>query len=319
MHKEHIKDDRFPHHLDLATFAELFGSRENDIPDECRQLIAELNFSYRILEGQERDEILLRVLNRVDARKVAVAGKHRIEQWETGWQENLDAFNASNGDLSTLTPKYIRHGLPLRLNKNFVESMDPQFEFNWYTVFRLWLFKTYFSDSDVIFEFGCGSGYNVPVLANMFKDSQIIGLDWAEMSVKIINQLNANGLNNVNGHLFDFFKPDYELEVPKNSAFLTIGALEQTGSNYEDFLDFIHSKKPSICVHAEPFMELYDLNSIVDYTALKCLQQREFITGYISRLEELQRQGKVEILKIKRSLFGSMMLESYAQVIWRPT
>lgn len=310
--------DQFPNDLDLAAFAELFGTDEEAIPEECRRLIAEMNFRYRILEGQERDAVIMQVLKRVDERKVAVAGKHRIEQWEAGWQENLDAFNKSNGDLAALTPKYIRHGLPLRLNKNFIESMDPQFEFNWYTVFRRWLFKTYFSDADAIFEFGCGSGYNVSVLAELFENSQIVGLDWAEPSVEIINRLNASGLSNVKGRRFDFFEPDYDLDVPENSAFLTVGAIEQTGSNYNEFLDFILAKKPSICVHAEPFMELYDSDSIVDYTALKCLQQRQFIKGYIDRLKELESQGRAEVLKVKRSFFGSMMLESYAQVIWRP-
>jgi SAM-dependent methyltransferase len=208
--------------------------------------------------------------------------------------------------------------LPLRLNKDFIASADPNFELNWYTVFRQWLAHSYLAKASTIFEFGCGSGYNVAHLAEMFPDKKIVGLDWAQASVDIVEALHERKGLNVEGHRFDFFNPDYNLKVPEGSAFLTIGALEQTGEEFQAFLDFTLDKQPTISVHVEPIIEFYDLDNIVDYTAFRCLAERKFMKGFGAALEDLAGAQKAEIIKMKRSFFGSLMLESYAQIIWRP-
>jgi SAM-dependent methyltransferase len=310
--------ENFPRCLDAADFCGLFGIERETLSASCRAMIAEYDFRYRILTGAERDDVLLRILKRVDERRVAVAGAHRLAQWEKGWGENLKEFGQSGDDLAALIPKYIRPGFPLRLNKEFVATADPNFELNWYKVFRHWLAHEYLSDASSIYEFGCGSGYNVAYLAEQFPRSRIVGLDWAQPSVDIVEALKTRKGMNVEGRLFNFFEPDHTLDVPRKSAFLTIGALEQTGEAFHSFLEFAIEKQPDICVHVEPVMEFYDLDNIVDYTAFRCLSERKFVKGFCAALEGLARDGRAEIIKTKRSFFGSLMLESYAQVIWRP-
>ncbi len=56
---------------------------------------------------------------------------------------------------------------------------------------------------------------------------------------------------NLKGYVFDFYKPNYDLQIPPKSAFFTHGALEQIGDNFNNFFDFIFEKKPDIVVNIE--------------------------------------------------------------------
>ena len=74
-----------------------------------------------------------------------------------------------------------------------------------------------------------------------------------------------------------------------------------------------------MCVHVEPIIEFLNQDNLVDYTAYRCSIARNFLNGYIDAIKTLERQGFAEIIKLVRSHFGSLMLESYCQVIWRPS
>ncbi|NDB76105.1 MAG: adenylate/guanylate cyclase domain-containing protein [Verrucomicrobia bacterium] len=116
-----------------------------------------------------------------------------------------------------------------------------------------------------------------------------------------------HGLN-VAGRQFDFFHPDETLDMPAGSAIFTVGALEQTGTQWEKFLEFVLKKKPACCFHIEPIHEWYDHeNNLVDYTAWKAHEVRNFWRGFPGRIIELEKQGRARILKTKRINFGSLV------------
>ncbi|MDK9720027.1 MAG: class I SAM-dependent methyltransferase [Rhodospirillales bacterium] len=309
--------DDFVHELKLADFARLWGCSQADIFPEVRAIIEAHDFSYRILAGAERDLVLLDVIKRLDSGQLSLAGPEGLARWEKGWGENLSDFVASN-DTRDLTPKYIRPGLPLRLDQQFIATNDPDFERNWYSAFRLWLFKTQLKDFASIFEFGCGSGFNLAQLSDLFPQTRITGLDWAQPSVDIANRLGEKLNRPIQGRRFDFFHSDASLDVPAGSAFLTVGALEQTGENFASFIDFVIAKRPKLCVFVEPISEWYDSDNIIDYTGIRFLTVRNYWRGFPTLLERLAKEGRVEILKTKRSQFGSLFIEGYSQVIWRP-
>ena len=308
----------FPENFDVNAFAVCFGIEPDQMPKDCRALISQSDFRYRVLEGDERDQTLLTVLKRVDEQNVAVAGEKRIGDWERGWGENLQSF-LDSGKEEDLTPKYIRPGLPLRFQGKFIQSADTNFEFNWYNIYRHWLATNILQGFDTIFEFGCGSGHNLPALARLTDAKRIVGLDWAAPSVDIANRLGETTGLNIEGHLFNFFEPDYDIEVPPNSIFLTIGALEQTGDRYESFLKFIIKKKPALCVNVEPIVEFLDQDNMVDYSAYRCEVARNFLSGYVEAIETLEQKGQAQIQNIVRSHFGSLMIEAFCQVIWWPS
>jgi hypothetical protein len=299
-------------------FARLFGITPGELPVACRKLIAGRDFRYRVPEGEERDAILLNVCKRIDSGNLSLAGAEGKARWDRGWSENLAEFGQSKWDLGKLVPRYIRPGDPLRLDRRYIVPVDPAFELHWYEVFRTWLFQSTLAPFESIHEFGCGSGFNVAALAQMFPDKAIHGLDWAAASAATCDKLAEVFGWKTKGHLFDFFAPDAGVKLGPGSAVLTIGALEQTHTNFEPFLQYLLAARPELCVHVEPICEWYDEGRLEDYLAIRFHQVRNYWRGFPERLRALEKEGRVEILKAKRSDFGSLFIEGYSQLIWRP-
>lgn len=307
-----------PECLKLKDFARLFGTTVDDIPEDCRELIAKTDFRYKALVGEERDKVLLDVLKKVDSDQLTAAGKERKSVWEKGWTENLQSFLGKNYDIDELVPKYYHQGQVLRLYRNYVTTSDPNFEFNFFKVFRLWLFRKYLKDAKSVYEFGCGPGHNLATLAELYPKKEIHGLDWSAASRDLANKIAEVYNYNITGHLFDMFSPDENLEIPNNSAVLTFGALEQLGHDYESFLDFLLRKVPALCLNVEPICELYEDNSLLDYLAVRYQGKRNYLAGYLDRLRQLENEAKIQILKTQRMLFGNMHYDGWSFVVWKP-
>lgn len=304
--------------LDATGFARLFGTTEEEVEKVCGPVMGRFDFTYNTLEPHAFSETLLGVLKVLDEGALSVSGKDRHGDWENGWSENLKDFEESNHDLDTLVPRYVRKIKVKRLFSKYIMPVDDDFEVNFYTVYRHYLFNTYFSRCDPVYEFGCGTGYNLAILARLFPDKRLFGLDWAESSTKLVNAIASAYGFTIEGRLFDFFHPDYSVHVPENSAFLTLNAMEQIGTEYDNFLEFILSKRPHLCVNSEPFIELYDENNLLDYLAVKYHMKRNYLNGYLNALRNLEEEGRIEILKEQRVYLGSIYHEGYSYVIWKP-
>ncbi len=306
------------HELMLEDVARLFGTTSDDIPEDCRELIAKSDFRYRILTGKEHDEIILRVLKTIDSKSLEAVGPHRKQVWEKGWSENFQSFVEKGYDVGELIPKYYRPYQILRINRRYAKAVDPNFEYNFFRVLRLWLFKKYLGSVEFVYEFGCGPGHNLVALAELYSEKKIHGLDWAGASVELLNKVAETSNHNITGHLFDMFSPDDSLKLEGNSLVMTIGGLEQLGDNYESFLQFILRKSPELCLHVEPFCELYDENNLLDYLAIKHHKKRNYFGNYLGSLEQLEVKGEVELLKTQRVFFGGLFEDGWSYVVWRP-
>lgn len=304
--------------LTQQDFADFFGTTVEALSDECRQLIEQYNFNYRVLSNEEHEDCLSRVLERIDSNEFSVAGPSGKARWDKGWGENLEAFVSGGHDLSALMPKYYRSGQPLRLRQQYIVPEDPYFETKWYEIFRLWIFKTYLNEVDNIYEFGCGSGFNIATLAELYPDKEIHGLDWVEASKDIVEEMRRVHGSKTFGHVFDFFHPDQNLKIADNSAVVTIGGLEQIGTNNGKFLEYLMDSAPALVVHVEPILDWYDPSNPIDDAAVRFHKKRNYLEGYLGRLYDLEKTGRIEILKKKRAFFGSLYLEGWSQLIWRP-
>ncbi len=310
--------EEYRHNLTVADFAELFGTCTDDFSPGCRKLIEKFDFSYRVANGSELDQILLEVLKRIDSGKLTVSGRHRKDAWEKGWAENLKRFTDSNYDVLSLVPTYVRADQTIRFNGNYIKPRDSKFELNFYTVFRHYLFEKYLADFESIYEFGCGTGYNLIIMAQLFPEKKLCGLDWASASNELVNKIAHIYKYNMTGRNFDYLAPDETLEVPPTSAFITLNSLEQLGDNYEPFLQFMLNKAPGLCINSEPLLDLYDEHDLIDYVAIKYHTKRGYLGKYLTRLTELEAEGEIDILKVQRISFGSLFHEGYSYVIWKP-
>lgn len=302
----------------VEDFAFSFGTTVEDIPPDCKQLIAERDFRYRVLEGEERDRAVLDVLRKTESDTQIVGSDGRQDVWEKGWDENLQCFIKSDFDLSKLVPRFIRPDSILRFNGNYIKPINLNFELDYYSVFRLWLFKKYLSDVQTIYEFGCGTGFNLVVLAQLYPDKILHGLDFASPSRELVNKIAQVYGWNMTGHIFDMRSPDEKLEIADKSAVITIGTIEQLAGDFEAFLQFLLKHSPAICIHVEPTIELYNEDNLVDYISARFHRKRGYTQGFLPRLQQLQNENKIQILKVKRLFFGNLMMEGYNLLIWRP-
>lgn len=303
--------------LSEADIAGMLGDLPDSLSKETIRCFKACNWSYRQLDPSERDRLILDILKRWETGQFSIAGDDQQERWEKGWCENLSAFQNSQ-DLSALIPKYIRPHLPIRLFQNYVLPGDDCFELHWYQILRAYLFGKYLKDVDNIYEFGCGTGHNLAYLASIYPDKTFYGMDWAESSCRLVDEIAGKYSWRMKGRVFNFFEPDQSLNIDKNSAVITMGALEQTGAKWGPFLEFILAAKPEICIHNEPIVEWYDPSVLIDYLAILVHKKRQFLDGYAAKIKSLAAQGIVEIIKEKRTFCGSLLMEGYSILIWRP-
>jgi cyclopropane fatty-acyl-phospholipid synthase-like methyltransferase len=179
------------------------------------------------------------------------------------------------------------------------------------------LFKKFFEKSRSIYEFGCGTGLNLVAAGEMYPDKNLFGLDWSASSCAIIDQLRKIKQLNIQGRLFDMYEPDNSVQIGKEDAVLTVGALEQLGSGFKPFLEFLLSKKPHVCLHMETMNELYTRKTAADFITLQYTRQRRYLTGFLDALRENEKQGKIRILQVQRT-FGGQYHEGYSFVVWQP-
>ena len=110
------------------------------------------------------------------------------------------------------------------------------------------------------------------------------------------------------------FNPS-DLEIPDNSAIFTWGALEQLGTRFEGFIQYLTNKKIFV-INIEPLVELYDPNNPMDAYSIEYMEKRGYLKGYLTRLKEGEKEGKIEIQRIQRIHFGNMNYEGWSFVIW---
>jgi hypothetical protein len=292
--------------LTLDKLSLLIGAAPDELLEFCGDMIHALDLRFHNLTGEERDQIILKVMLAVDDDQIAKAGEGRLPDWENGWMSNLAEFETQKGNIDMLIPKYFKKNVPIRLFGDYVKPVGDDFVLGITKVFRGWLFKKYFKSVDHIHEFGCGS------------EKQLYGYDWTNASQKILETLVKYYGWNIHDKHFDFINPDYSIRLAPKSGIYTFAALEQIGMDYECYLDFLLKKSPDICINIEPLHELYDTSNLVDYLALRYHKHRNYLYGYLSRLKELESENRIEILKVYHQRFGNLYNDTHSYIIWRP-
>lgn len=304
--------------LDAQVFSALVGEQVDTLPQECLATLAEGSLDFERLAGREREAELLRALRGGEVADLRVSGPHRADDWQRGWQENLGAFEASDGEPTSLVPKYNRHRV-LRLRGDYIRVAHPHFEYTVYTALRQALFRRWFADVERVVEFGCGTGTSLLLLVDLFPCMRLCGLDWADSAVRLLQQIALRRQHPIEARRFDMFEPDAGIQLGKGTGVLTSAALEQVGENFEPMLQMMLAGSPSVCLHIEPLLECYDPEVLFDEVARRYHLRRNYLRGFLPRLQQLERQGRAEILALHRTGFGSFFHEGYSVVVWRPT
>lgn len=278
--------------------------------------VARHDFGYRRFDQAERDALILSVLRKLGS--FTQVGEHRHDIWEMAWADVARRYDDSDGDLSALEPSFIAGTPYLRLQGDYAAPVDPAFEFSFFRVLRQWLFRRYLGDTSHVYEFGCGSGFNLATLAQLAPDKHLIGLDWAWPAVDLIDRVAARYGFALQGRRFDFFHPDAGFTFEPDAVAMTFCALEQTGDRCPVFLEWLLERRPALVISMEPVLDFYDPDSLVDELAIRYHTGRGYLTGYLPWLRRQADAGRVELLKARRLGLGSLYHEGYSLLVWRP-
>ena len=302
-------------YITVNDFERVFGE---PVSDFLRSKIKALEFAYQEIPQSERDLLFLTVMKELQNSAVKKSGAHRIGDWQAGWGANRDEFNETCS-YESLIPKYFGKFPYVRWCQDFIKPVNKDFEYNMAQVLQYWIFEKHFSELDNIYEFGCGTGHNLFRAEEVNPTASITGLDWADSSQKVIEDINRVYGRNFGCHNFDFFNIDEDYKLGQNSGVYTFAALEQVGESHEDFLNYLIQQNPKICVHIEPIGEMLNPeNNFIDFLSVEYFKKRNYLDGFVRTLKDLQAHNKIEIISQQRSYIGSFFVDGYSIVIWRP-
>ena len=260
----------------------------------------------RVLRGADQAAAIKAVHNRL----LVKPAKRDVGHWERGWLENLEEFRRTN-EFEALRPRYLaRREHILRWKGHFVWADDPYYEWKWYRNFFDTLSGIWMTGDDHIVEFGCGSGHNLAALKQKWPKRTVVGCDWSDAAVEIADLLTGRGLK------FNMLDPNERVDIKGDTVF-TVGAMEQTGQDWQNMLGWLLWQKPRRVIHVEPFIEAYDPTNPVDVSAILAHRRRGFWEGYLYRLGWLQERGNVEIERWQVTGFGSLLTCGYNVLVWR--
>ena len=302
--------------LTPAEFCGWFGCGAEDLGTRALATLKTGDFRWRPAKKAELQEHLKEYLPKLKGTWIERDREKNRQVWSNGWRESLAEIKAKGVNPETCRPKYFRGSPFLRLQGDLVVTPNPFLENDLLNAAREYLFWRYLSEVPVICELGCGSGQNLLLLAEMFPEKQIIGLDWVEPCVEIAMEIGKKHPN-VSGALFDMTEPDSKLKLPPGVGIVSIHALEQIGERHAALLDWIFNQKPSVVVQHEPVVEFYDPANLLDFLATWFSEKRSYLKGYLPALQALVEKKKIEILQAFRPKVGGVYHEA-SVLVWRP-
>lgn len=287
------------------------------ITDYLADRIRRYRLIHRPLIRAEKEEALLDMVKAIHEKDLKVAGPHRHADWEKGWGENLGLLGPGQIKLAAreiVKPRYFNKYPVVRWKHNLYMALSDEYEGRMLAVIVDYIMDKYFRPVPAIYEFGCGTGHNLFQARDANPVAKLVGLDWAQSAVELINRLEAG----ISAHRFNFFEPNWDFKLPYGSGVYTVAALEQVGYNFHPWLHYIMQQKPMIVAHIEPIGEVLDPNVLQDYLSAEYFKKRGYLNGYLNHLRLLASQGSIALHEVTRTTIGSKFIEGYTVIVWSP-
>jgi len=206
----------------------------------------------------------------------------------------------------------------VRLKGDYALVAEAAFENRFFGVLRAWLLGRYLTAGGPVWEFGCGSGFNLVAAAKARPDVTCVGADWSPSAVQLMDDIAAKTGLPLSGQRFDFFHPDPALTLPPNTLAMTFAALEQLGPGFRTFADWLLDQRPRLVISMEPVVDHYDPQSLVDHLAIAYHRHRGYLEGYRGWAHDKAAARQINILADRRIGFGSLSPAAYSILVWSP-
>jgi len=270
---------------------------------------------YRNLSAVESERVMEEITEKINDPSTRKAGPEFKDNWESNWNENLSKFEKGIDD-TALIPAFISSSEILRFRGNYIQPLSPNFEMKIVRILRHYLYENFLTDVDELHEFGAGTGFNLIQFCEVFPKKIAFGYDWSPSAIELIKKAgDAKGLQ-IKASLFDMFDPDSNLSIGNNSGLLTVGAMEQLGTNWKAFLDFMISKRFKIYINIETIYEYSQSQDRYEEVTKEYIRRRNWLQGYHQELRRLENEGTIEMLT-QQVVIGSRFHDSWSYTVWK--
>ena len=243
-----------------AELADLFGTTH--LGSHASQELSSRNLIYREVTPTELLRYEARVAEYMSS-TIQPSGFSYQEKWNVGWSETLADFR-EDPNISSLVPKFVRKGLPIRYKGRWIMPLSDTFETDFVHVLRAFLVDKYLVGLDTLVEFGAGTGHNL-VHMNQLGISRVVGFDWSESSVQLMSEIAVKMAIPLESYKLDMFDPVLPNlhNFGEHFSILTVGAMEQLGTKWQPFLELLneqwHIKKKMTNKISNPMIDdIYD-------------------------------------------------------------
>lgn len=242
------------------------------------------------------------------------SGRSKEAAWEDCWAETLREFIENDYDTKVLFPAFVGNGNFIRYHGSYNNFCEKEL----FKYHRQNILNYIPKDTSTIVELGSGSGHNTVYFAKEFPDKKIIGYDWSESAVNILNILSRQ-YPNISGHTCDLLIGHQDGGVfPHKTTVVTFHAFEQLGDDFENAVDMILHEEPQMVIQTEPVFEFYDEANPFDKVAMDYHKKRNYLEGYWPYLQDLESKGMIKIHQAKKSEFGNFFHDGYSLLVWEP-
>lgn len=284
---------------------------------EITAYLREIDTAYTVAGTDDFHRYILFVLKAMATPRASRTHEENLAVWESGWAQHFNVLKKKKISSDDLKPKYFRPAEFFRFDKKIVLVDNPNIEYDLFTLARRIIFEKYLSGYEDIYELGCGSCQNLFMISRIFPSARLHGFDWTKASNRIAKGLAKFIPNKIEGKNFDMMQVPKKNMIEPGSAVFTVHAMEQLGAKFEEFAWYLIKCKPGIVVNYEPIVEMYDQEDLADYLAYFYSVKRNYLNGYWSFLENLAKEGKIEIVKAVRPCLGGVIHEA-SLIVWRP-
>jgi hypothetical protein len=291
------------------------------LQEKAQQIVNDFSLQYELLSESEKEQAIVNCIDKLIS-DLPQAGSHRKNLWENGWNENLQNFISSK-EYNDLVPKYFEKQAAIdtivRWDNNFVKTKTDNFAYKIFALIVDCIVINFISkDFENIYEFGCGTGYNLMRFHKYYENISLYGLDWANSSQDIINFIkNNNIISEIDCSNFDYYNVDKTFKIKENSAVITCCSLEQIGNSFKDVVNYWVDQKPKICINFENDNSIFDDSKLLDKISIEYAKKRNYLDGFYDYLKELESKKIIEIIYVKRLYFGNMFHEGCPVFIWK--
>ena len=180
---------------------------------------------------------------------------------------------------------------------------------------------SYIDGCESIVELGAGYG---SIILNLMKKIQQKNLnyfagEYTENGLKTLKILADNSDLKLEIGKCDFYSLtlDEVFNMSSKPLVFTSYSLMYVPLLNDSLIDYIYQLHPQYCIHFEPCYEHYAVDELHGIMCRRYIELNDYNTNLVSILKKAEQQGKIEIIKEDKNIFGNNPLLPISIVAWR--